>query len=108
MKEFDPKKILETVKGGRLVAIVALDENKKISLIYYIEKEKGGIEELKTSLPKGKPIIESVHEIHPCGIIFEREIHDLFGVEFKGNEYLHESLFLPDDWKGKPPLLKDA
>ena len=46
-------------------------------------------------------------DIFPSADYYEREIHDFFGVEFEGNPKLHLKLFLADDWKEKPPLLKD-
>jgi NADH:ubiquinone oxidoreductase subunit C len=39
--------------------------------------------------------------------VLEREAHDLFGIKFTGNKHLKEPLFLPDDYKGKPPFLKE-
>jgi len=58
------------------------------------------------SIQKNKPIIPTIIDIFPNAEIYEREIHDFFGIEFKGNPRLHEKLFLPDTWKNKPPLLK--
>jgi len=61
---------------------------------------------LKTKIDRDKPVIDSVVSIWDNNAqIHERELHELFGVNFTGNKDL-ESLFL-DDWKGSPPFKKD-
>jgi NADH-quinone oxidoreductase subunit C len=46
-------------------------------------------------------------DVFPSAEFYEREIHDFFNIEFKGNLRLHEKMFLPDGWKGRPPLQKN-
>jgi len=36
---------------------------------------------------------------------YEREIHEMYGVFFEGNDRLGE--FILEDWEGKPPMLRD-
>ena len=61
---------------------------------------------IKTKIKRNKPIIESVMQIWDENAqIHEREMYELFGVEFKGNPDLSE-LFL-DEWNGPPPFKKD-
>ncbi len=36
---------------------------------------------------------------------YEREIHEMYGVNFEGNDNLGE--FILEDWEGKPPMLRD-
>ena len=61
---------------------------------------------IKTKINRNKPIIESVMPIwHENAQIHEREMHELFGVQFEGNPDLSE-LFL-DGWNGPPPFRKD-
>ena len=61
---------------------------------------------IKTKIKRNKPIIESVMQIWDENAqIHEREMYELFGVEFKGNPDLSE-LFL-EEWKGPPPFRKD-
>ncbi len=49
---------------------------------------------LRLSLPADKPQLPSISSIYLCSILYENEIHDLFGVQvdgmaidFKGNFY---------------------
>ncbi len=61
---------------------------------------------IKTRINRKKPVIESVSPIWgESAQIHERELHELFGVNFKGNEDL-TPLFL-EGWKGPDPFRKD-
>lgn len=62
---------------------------------------------IKTSVPKDNPELDSLADIFPASIFYEREVYDLLGVKFKGNPNLVR-LLLPDDWpEGVYPLRKD-
>ncbi len=101
----DLEKEVEKRKEKRLVSIICIDEGQ-FRLIYQFD-EKGKMENLELSVSRKKPVVKTITKLFPNSDFYEREIHDFFGVEFKGNPRLHERLFLPDDWKGKPPLRKD-
>ena len=61
---------------------------------------------IKTKIDRANPVIDSVVPVwQENAQIHERELHELFGVEFEGNEDL-TSLFL-EDWDGPPPFRKD-
>lgn len=61
---------------------------------------------LKTKIDRKKPVIKSVTSIwEESAQIHERELHELFGVKFKGNLDL-SPLFL-EDWEEPPPFRKD-
>jgi len=61
---------------------------------------------IKARTDRANPVIDSVVPIwNESAQIHERELHELFGVEFKGNEDL-APLFL-EDWDGPPPFRKD-
>jgi len=100
----DLKRTIEKLGTPRLVAIVCVDE-KKFRLIYQFDS-KGKMKNIVVRVSKRRPLIPSISDIYPVAELFEREIHDFFGVEFPGNTRLHDKLFLPDNYKGKPPLLK--
>ena len=99
-------KAIQQFKEDRLITITCLKQKQKFKLIYQFDRN-GKINILKTELTKKKPIINSIEKMFPTAGIFEREIHDFFGDEFQGNERLHDKLFLPENWKGKPPFLKE-
>jgi NADH-quinone oxidoreductase subunit C len=89
----------------RLVAIVCVQEGGKFRLEYIFD-DKGTDAVLTVRVPVKNPVIDSLMDIFPVAELFEREIHDFFGVEFKGNRRLHDKLFLPENYKGSPPLRK--
>ncbi len=60
---------------------------------------------LKVEADRNDPVVPTVSDIWPVADWFEREIHDLFGVDFEGHPDLRP-LMLPDDWEGHP-LRKD-
>ena len=49
--------------------------------------------------------IDSITQIYPGAEWQEREVFDMFGIEFKNHPKL-ERILMPDDWIGYP-LLKD-
>jgi len=61
---------------------------------------------VKTKIKRDNPVCDSVVPVwQENAQIHERELHELFGVEFEGNEDL-TPLFL-EDWDGPPPFRKD-
>ncbi|MBU3915378.1 NADH-quinone oxidoreductase subunit C, partial [bacterium] len=72
------------------------------NLYSYTQKHRVTIE---SSVPVGKPEIESVTSVWSAADWLERETYDLLGVVFTGHPDLRR-LMLPEDWEGHP-LRKD-
>jgi len=96
---------MEERKDRRLIAISGVDEGKNFAVYYHFDDSKE-VENLKFILPKENPKIPTIVFDFPPAELYERETHDFFGIEFEGNPRLKKKLFLPEDFKGKPPLLK--
>jgi len=96
---------IENRKDQRLISIAVIQENSSFNILYFFDNKD--VEIVKIKLPMKKPILPTITKIFPSAEIYERENHDFFGIEFEGNNSLHEKLFLPDNWKGKPPLIKE-
>ena len=60
---------------------------------------------LNVSVPDESLKIPSICEIYPGANFFEREVFDMFGIEFENHPELTRIL-MPDDWTGNP-LRKD-
>lgn len=60
---------------------------------------------LKVKLDGRDPHVESLTSLWPGANFFEREVFDLFGVQFEGHPYLRR-IMMPEDWEGHP-LRKD-
>ncbi len=61
---------------------------------------------VKSKLDRNEPEIESVSHIWHTAEFHEREVYELFGVNFLNHPDLR-LLILPDGWEGKFPLRKD-
>jgi len=92
-----------------LSTITGLDLGQNFGIIYNFSHEDQKIQ-VKTTLPKNQPTTVSIVEIVPGAILYEMEIHDLFGITFTGNPWINLKLLLPDNWPADlpPPLLKSS
>ena len=97
--------LLKNVEDTILSTITGVDLGSEIELNYHIACE--GTVTLKNRIPKGKPVTKTITDILPGANLYEREVHDLLGVEFVGHLNL-ERLLLPDNWPtGNFPLRRD-
>lgn len=60
---------------------------------------------LRVLLDEASPSIETITTVWPSANFYEREVFDLFGINFAGHPNLRR-IMLPDDWQGHP-LRKD-
>lgn len=86
--------------------ISAVDANENIEILYHLFKDGVGIS-LRIYTPKNDPNIDTVTDIIPGAVLYEREIQDLMGVIVR-NHPDPKRLVLPEDWpEGIYPLRKD-
>ena len=87
-----------------LKEIIAIDNKERgielIYKLYSVEDEENVL--ISISVDRE---IESVSNIFDSAIADEKEIYDLFGINFIGNAEL-KRLYMPENWKGYP-LKKD-
>ena len=82
-----------------------IDEGE-FELIYHLWSHQKKLRPImKVRIPRQSPTIRSISDLWTGAQMHEREIHELFGIEFEGNPDLSE-LFL-EDWKEIPPFRKD-
>jgi NADH-quinone oxidoreductase subunit C len=89
---------------------VDFPEENRIDLLYHISAFEDlelakAIVEVRTSLNRSEPKVQSLVDIWPSAEYSERETSDLFGVVFEGQP--SGRLLLPDSYVGLPPLRKD-
>ena len=88
--------------------LTAVDWPKRgvIEVVYHLfsYRHRHGIV-LKVEADRAAPKVPSVEDVWKAANWMEREVYDLFGVEFPGHPDLRRVL-LPDDWEGHP-LRKD-
>ncbi len=89
-----------------LAGITALETDDAFELLYHLSR-RGTLLTVRVNLPLNDDTIPTITDIIPGALLYEREIHDLFGVKFEGHPNL-EPLILPDDWpKDVYPLRKN-
>ncbi|OYT55575.1 MAG: hypothetical protein B6U76_05600 [Desulfurococcales archaeon ex4484_217_2] len=103
------EKIREAAKtlfnnGFRISTITTLDRGFYFELLYHFVK-KNIIASIKILVPKGENKVPSITPIIPGANWLEREVRDLFGIEFVEHPE-PKRVVLPPDWKDKPPLRK--
>jgi NADH:ubiquinone oxidoreductase subunit C len=98
----------ETIlKCDHLIQITAVDNSKTLELIYNLTGPHDIVLSIAVELPRDKPEIMTTADIMPPAGIYERQIHDLMGIEFKGNPNM-KRIILNEDWPSNEyPLRKD-
>ncbi len=85
---------------------VDLPKEDKIQVVYHLYSySKRHQIVLKVGLPREKPQVATMEVVWKTANWLEREVFDLFGVDFEGHSDLRR-IMLPEDWVGHP-LLKD-
>ena len=92
-----------------MMCITGIDEgieSEYLAVMYNLHsmKYKHKIE-VYIKISKSEPKVPSVEQIWRIADWFEREIYDMYGIEFEGHRDLRRIL-LPSDWEGFP-LRKD-
>lgn len=102
-------RVVNDLRVRHLSTMTGLDLGQNIGIIYHFWRDKDTIH-VKTSVPKSQPKAVSIVEIIPGAILYEMEIHDMFGVTFEGNPWMDRKLLLPENWPADlaPPLLKSS
>jgi len=107
----DGRKLREAIQFLRdegfihLSTITGLEVEDGIELLYHLNKE-GTELTLRVKLPLNEAVAPSITDIILGAVLYEREVHDLLGVEFQGHLSL-TPLILPDEWpEGVHPLRK--
>src|SRR5215831_6399068 len=96
-------------KFVRLSSITAVDRypaEPRFEVVYFLHSiERNARLRLKARLAGGEPAIESVTSVWRGANWYEREVFDLFGIQFRNHPDLRRIL-MPEGWEGHP-LRKD-
>ena len=103
------KTVVEQLGISHLSTMTGLDLGENIDVLYHFWKNDL-IASVRVSVPKSNKHASSIVEIVPGAILYEMEVHDLFGVIFDGNPWMDRRLLLPDRYPTDlpPPLLKET
>jgi NADH:ubiquinone oxidoreductase subunit C len=91
----------------RLITISTVDHGQTFELLYHLIGPDRIILSLATDLPRDRPVTQTISDLLPPAGIYERQIHDLFGIMFTGHPDL-KKVILNEDWPDNEyPLRKD-
>lgn len=90
-----------------LFCLTCVDWKTHLTMVYHLSSTKfRHTIVVKSKLDREKPEIETVSNIWRTAEFHEREVYELFGVNFINHPDLR-LLILPEGWEGKNPLRKD-
>lgn len=90
-----------------LFCLTCVDWKTHLTMVYHFDSTQFRHQVVvKVQLDRNKPEIETVSHIWKTAEFHEREVYEMFGVNFLNHPDLR-LLILPDGWEGKNPLRKD-
>ena len=60
---------------------------------------------VKVRLDREKPVMQSISKLWDQAETYEREIHEMNGVDFEGHPGMRD--FILEDWEDMPPMRRD-
>jgi len=91
----------------RLITISTVDNGETFELLYHLIGPHRIIISLAIDILRDKPVTPTTSDLLPPAGIYERQIHDLFGIVFEGHPDL-KKVILNEDWPDNEyPLRKD-
>jgi len=92
-----------------LVLLTAVDwlEDGKFQLTYLLCDRSGRRDlGLRVMIPRDAATMESIHEVWPTAATYQRELREMFGIDFPGSPRLEED-FILEGWNDIPPYRRD-
>jgi NADH:ubiquinone oxidoreductase subunit C len=90
-----------------LFCLTCVDFKTHLTMVYHLSSTHYRYNiVVKSKLEREQPEIETVCDIWRTAAFHEREVFELFGVNFRNHPDLR-LLILPEGWEGKNPLRKD-
>jgi NADH-quinone oxidoreductase subunit C len=90
-----------------LFCLTCVDWKTHLTMVYHFDSTRfRHTLVIKSKLNASLPAITTVSNIWKTANFHEREVYEMFGVQFIGHPDLR-LLILPDGWEGKRPMLKD-
>jgi len=95
--------------GARFSIASGVDTRQGVEILYHMAFDSEDLMvTVKVLVEKPELLFESFTGFMPAANWIEREIHEMFGVNFSGHPKM-ETLLLPDDWpEGNYPLRKQS
>jgi NADH/F420H2 dehydrogenase subunit C len=85
-----------------MFCLTCVDWLKHLTMVYHLSSTRHRHHlVIKVNLDRENPIIETICDIWRTAEFHEREVYEMFGVQFINHPDLRK-LILPDDWEGYP------
>lgn len=94
----------ENLHLSTITAQINNDNPRHIQVLYHFWKGTGI--SLLILLEKQSPTLDSIVDILPGADFYEREVAEMYGVQFELREQTPR-LLLPESWTGGPPMLTE-
>ena len=89
-----------------MVSCVDWPEDEQMELVYHLWSYSQKIHIMvKVRLDRKEPVMQSISKLWPQAETYEREIHEMNGVDFEGHPGLSD--FILEDWDDMPPMRRD-
>ena len=92
-----------------LVLLTAVDwlEDGNFQLTYLLSNRERAIDlGVRVMLPRDEASMLSIHDIWPTAATYQRELREMFGIDFPGSPRLDED-FILEGWNDIPPYRRD-
>lgn len=97
----------ESLLFDYLFCLTCIDNKTNLCMVYHLTSTKFRHNiVVRANVDSIKPEIETVSHIWKTANFHEREVYEMFGVNFLNHPDLR-LLILPDGWEGKNPMRKD-
>jgi len=81
-------------------------EDNQLELVFILMNYEEKIQIIsKTRIPRENAKFVSLRKFWMQAETYEREFHEMYGIDYEGNDRLGE--FILEDWEDKPPMLRD-
>jgi len=91
----------------QLISVVDRIEDGTFQLTWILCDPGGtSIFMISADYPRENCSVPTLGDIWPTAVVFERELHEMYGIDFPGNPRQNED-FLLEDWRELPPMRRD-
>ena len=101
---------LRDYEGFRhLVLISAVDyiERNVFQLTYLLHNYQLHVDiGVRVEIDRQHPQMDSIHHLWAAAGVYQRELHEMFGIDFPGNPHVAEPMIL-EGWDNIPPMRKE-
>jgi NADH-quinone oxidoreductase subunit C len=92
-----------------LVTLTAVDwiEANRFQLTYLLHNYQTHCDlGIRVMLDRDNPVMDSIHHLWEQARVYQRELHEMFGIDFPGSPGVEEPMIL-EGWQGPPVMRRD-